>query len=198
MAKFQGGDPLLPTEFDDNDFVYFDNTEEDNENNKHPELNDPRGEHTPRFAHIRKVYPRDDGVSTEPEVNDRFADIHRILRRGIPFGPPFDNSTRDIDRGLLFVCYQLDLSNQFEFLQRTWANNPNFPLKDPEATEGHGFDAIIGKHHDKGFVNLLRNGKFTKITGFKQWVTTTGGQYFFSPSISTLKKLGDLVKPSSR
>jgi hypothetical protein len=55
--------------------------------------------------------------------------------------------------------------------------------------EGHGVDAIMGKHHDRGFVNLLQNGTFKRITGFKQWVTTTGGQYFFSPSISALKNL---------
>lgn len=69
------------------------------------------------------------------------------------------------------------------------ANNPNFPKQDPQASEGHGFDAIIGKHHDKGFVNLFKDNKFTKITGFKQWVTTTGGEYFFSPSIPALKSL---------
>ena len=92
----------------------------------------------------------------------------------------------------MFVCHQLDLEQQFEFIQKNWANFPGFPKPDPNPPNGppiqHGVDTIIGKHHDTGSVNLFRNGKFTKITGFKQWVTTTGGQYFFSPSISTLKK----------
>ena len=61
LAKFQDGDPLLPEEFDDNDFKYFENEE------KSPglltKLDDKEGQTTPRFAHIRKVYPRDDGLS---------------------------------------------------------------------------------------------------------------------------------------
>ena len=42
---------------------------------------DPEGENTPIFAHIRKTYPR----------GGRFDDnLHRIMRRGIPFGLHFD------------------------------------------------------------------------------------------------------------
>jgi hypothetical protein len=29
-------------------------------------------------------------------------------------------------------------------------NNPNFSRQDDQASEGHGIDAIIGKHQDKG------------------------------------------------
>ena len=224
LAKFPNGDPNLPDEFDDNDFVYLENKEEDS-GTAHPELDDPRGEHTPRFAHIRKVYPRDDGLSDDPEQNDISSDHHRVLRRGIPYGPIFANDP-DAERGLLFACYQIDLEQQFEFIQTKWANNPNFPRKDdqpPDKTTNpsptplpHGPDLIIGKHHGTGFVSLAHqdppgqegptpqhNLKFTKIDGqteaeqtnptnpigFKQWVATTGGGYFFSPSISALKKL---------
>jgi Dyp-type peroxidase family len=190
LAKFPDFDPDLPEEFDDNDFVYLENKEEDPPETPHPELDDPRGNKTPRFAHIRKVYPRDDGFGS-PDENDISSDQHRILRRGIPFGPLFANDP-DADRGLIFMCYQIDLENQFEFIQRAWANNPNFPKKDDQPPPNgtvHGIDAIIGKHHDTGFVNLLQNNQFTKIDGFKQWITTTGGAYFFSPSISALKNL---------
>jgi len=186
LAKFQDGDPVLPAEFDDNDFKYLDNKEEDSKK-EHPELNDPRGEKTPRFAHIRKVYPRDDGLSNDPETNDKQVDTHRIIRRGIAFGARFEDD-EDGERGLIFMCYQLDLANQFEFIQRQFANNPDFPLQDPQASEGHGIDAIIGKH-DKAFVNFLKGNKFKRINGFKEWVTTTGGEYFFSPSLNTLKSL---------
>jgi Dyp-type peroxidase family len=192
LAKFQDDDPVLHDEFDDNDFKYFNNEEEkygpDGKKIKHPELDDNEGKNTPRFAHIRKVYPKDDGMSTNPKVNEKFSDIHRIISRGIAFGSRFDDDP-DAERGLMFVCHQIDLEQQFEFIQKNWANNPNFPLKDNRVPEGHGVDAIMGKHHDRGFVNLLQNGTFKRITGFKQWVTTTGGQYFFSPSISALKNL---------
>jgi Dyp-type peroxidase family len=181
LAKYPKGDPDLPSRFDDNDFKYLDN-------NGDRRLNDPRGEKTPRFAHIRKVYPRDDGMSDDPEENDKQADIHRIIRRGIPFGPIFADNPY-AKRGLLFICYQIDLEQQFEFIQQKFANNSDFPKQDDQASEGHGIDPIIGKHDAKGFVNLLQNGKFRKITGLKQLITTTGGEYFFSPSISALKNL---------
>ena len=48
----------------DNDFEYSD---------------DPDGLHTPRFAHIRKAYPRDQANPGEPE-----AERHRIMRRASP------------------------------------------------------------------------------------------------------------------
>ena len=68
---------------DDNDFEYDD---------------DPQGLKTPRFAHIRKTYPRDD------QFQD---DQHRIMRRGIPFGRHFDPALgrghgQDAERGLLY------------------------------------------------------------------------------------------------
>jgi Dyp-type peroxidase family len=181
LAKFPSGDPNLPTKFDDNDFSYL-------HNERHRKLNDPRGEKTPRFAHIRKVYPRDDGASADPEQNDKIADTHRILRRGIPFGPLFVVDPK-AERGLLFVCHQIDLEQQFEFIQQMFVNNPFFPKQDTQVPEGHGVDPIIGKRRGREFVNFLQNGKFTKITGLKQWVTTTGGEYFFSPSLSALKNL---------
>jgi Dyp-type peroxidase family len=181
LAKFQSYDPNLPSAFDDNDFRYLDNP-------SHSQLNDRRGEKTPRFAHIRKVYPRDDGESDDPEANDKQADKHRILRRGIAFGPIFADDPV-AERGLVFICHQIDLEEQFEYIQRNFANTEKFPKQDTKAPEGHGIDPIIGKHHDKGFVNLLQNHNFRKITGFKQWVTTTGGEYFFSPSISALKNM---------
>ena len=183
LSKFQAGDPELPSEFDFNDFKYMKDASGQDV--------DPKGENTPRFSHIRKVYPRDDGISPNASENSLKNQERRIMRRGIPFGPRFADSP-DAERGLLFMCFQIDLEHQFEFIQQTWANNKQFPLTDPGAPAGHGHDAIIGKHHDQGFVNLFKNGQFKRIPdtgGFKQWVTTTGGVYLFSPSISALKKM---------
>lgn len=75
---------------------------------------DPRGAKTPRFAHIRKVYPPDDGLFGDGR-DDQRNDKHRIIRRGIPFGPLFANDPQGT-RGLLFMCYQIDLASQFEFM----------------------------------------------------------------------------------
>src|SRR5439155_7345047 len=68
--------------------------------------NDSEGVICPVAAHIRKVNPRDG------DTNLGFASATltvRILRRGIPYGQPFDPSVTEehpIDRGLLFLSYQ--------------------------------------------------------------------------------------------
>lgn len=65
----------------------------------------------PFTAHIRKVAPRGD-----------FGDFRRIMRRGITFGPEVSAEEQATgktlhDRGLLFRCYQSDISTGFRFIQ---------------------------------------------------------------------------------
>ncbi len=60
-------------------------------------VSDDAGARCPHFAHIRKVYPRQQNF-----FGNR---IRRVLRRGVPFGPPFDpanSGSKDVDRGLIF------------------------------------------------------------------------------------------------
>ena len=71
----------------------------------------------PIGAHIRKTNPRGDQFTQgRPSVNP-----HRILRRGIPYGPEISENP-DAERGLLFACYQSDLSQGFTFIQRFWVS----------------------------------------------------------------------------
>ena len=64
--------------------------------------NDPHGWFTPFYAHIRKMNPRDDRV-----FRDR---SHKLLRRGVPYGPPFDpEKPDDAERGLLFNAYMASI-----------------------------------------------------------------------------------------
>jgi Dyp-type peroxidase family len=130
-------DPSLVGDAKNNDFTYS---------------TDEAGDAVPLCAHIRKVYPRDESTPGGGENNNQ---THRILRRGIPFGPSFDAAPGDDDRGLLFLCYQSLLENQFDFLERIWVNWGRRPPR-PGGSSGW-------------------------------WVSTTGGEYFFQPSISALK-----------
>jgi Dyp-type peroxidase family len=179
LAIYPNSDPNCPVASDRNDFRFV--------VNRNPKLNDPRGLRTPRFSHIRKVYPRDDGLSSDPDENDEESDKHRILRRGIPYGKQI-SVEQNTDRGLLFMCYQKNIATQFEFLQANFANCSRFPAKENGLYHGH--DPIIGrpKSNEISFVNLISKEKTTLIEGLKQWVVTTGGEYFFSPSISALKR----------
>jgi deferrochelatase/peroxidase EfeB len=78
-------------------------------------------ERCPYAAHLRKTNPRSD--------LDRFGgtELRRILRRGIPFGPEVteeekcqkkSSNDEKLERGLLFACYQSNLHNGFQFIQK--------------------------------------------------------------------------------
>ena len=54
------------------------------------------------------------------------------------------------DRGLLFMCFQANIKRQFQFIQRTWVDNPNFPvsLLNPFKKDT-GDDPLIGQDNDE-------------------------------------------------
>lgn len=78
----------------------------------------------PFAAHTRKTNPRSD-----PELaNVGGTEAKRIFRRGIQFGPevtPSEKASKkssddiNLERGLLFVCYQSNLANGFQFIQKS-------------------------------------------------------------------------------
>jgi Dyp-type peroxidase family len=157
-----------------------------------PPQADPTGEKVPFAGHIRKTYPRDDTSASIPELGERNTQTHRLLRRGIPYGQQSASTTAspvddDVDRGLLFLAYQTSIVDQFEFVTRAWANNPDF--KDG----GTGFDPIIGQNaadpsrHRSFRLNLP--GETGPIETDRDWVVPTGGGYYFAPSIKSLHAL---------
>jgi deferrochelatase/peroxidase EfeB len=143
---------------------------------------DSNGFICPHAAHIRKMNPRDQ----DSDLGDQFDTlIRRILRRGIPYGPPIRDPTTDdgVDRGLHFLCYQTSIEQQFEILQQDWANSPNKP------TVG-GHDVVIGQtsNQQRDFELITGGGASSlTLTTPTQWVRPTGGGYFFAPSISALR-----------
>lgn len=185
---------------------------------------DPDALKCPFHAHIRKSNPRLESVGSFAESNEVELG-HRIARRGITYGGPLSTSA-DLDElptggvGLLFMCYQSDIWEQFEFIQRLWCNNPNFlelgrsditktpPNPNYDIT---GLDAVIGQKQGDKFDPVIgkapeppRNwptqwGKETKKptiepeNQFGQFVKLKGGKYFFSPSITFLRNLPKLT-----
>jgi deferrochelatase/peroxidase EfeB len=81
----------------------------------------------PFAAHVRKTNPRSDlevGDLTGAGPNPNALDNRRIMRRGIPFGPEVtkeeeETHTTCVERGLLFVAYQSNLANGFQFIQHS-------------------------------------------------------------------------------
>jgi Dyp-type peroxidase family len=153
-------------------------------NNFGYQQHDADGHLMPKAAHVRKANPRDGQPAGKDESNR-----HRIARRGITYGPEFVEGEvpygggpvpeDDRDRGLLFICYQSSIERGFEFIQTQWANKPDFPDADS------GQDPIISQN--------VANPPFTIPPNVhlvtERWVITTGGEYFFSPSISALRHL---------
>jgi deferrochelatase/peroxidase EfeB len=77
----------------------------------HPDsFDDSRGARCPIGSHIRRCRPRSGKVAGSS------GDLHRLIRRGIPYGPPYDpNSPPDgIERGLLGLFLCVSLKDQFE------------------------------------------------------------------------------------
>ena len=159
---------------------------------------DPSGATCPLSAHVRKVNPRD--IITD-QGNSQDVLTRLILRRGIPFGPPYSGelgaapgaaplSTGEISpqRGLVFVSYQTSIENQFAFLQKNWANDPRFP------NAAGGADPIIGQGSEEQqrhrFFDVPPIGKPPATLELaKEWVIPTGGGFFFSPSISAISNV---------
>lgn len=140
---------------------------------------DIQGNNCPHFAHIRKVNPRSDGtdIGTE-ETNKKL-----ILRRGIPFGSLYEEGAEEIERGLLFMAYQTSIKDQFEFIQRNWANS----LTRPSVA---GNDFIIGQpENDKKRAEVKLQSKKIRMETDEEWIFTTGGEYLFTPGLKGLKKL---------
>ena len=152
---------------------------------------DDDGFQCPRHGHIRKVNPRGTTPLTSLEKERR----RRIARRGIPYGKPVpgisdaeqtDPSTT-APRGLLFICYQANIEKQFEFIQRTWVDNPQFPVG--FLAKDTGDDPLIGQDRDEAQRWPKTWGDSSagrKSFNFEAAVTLKGGEYMFAPSLPFL------------
>ncbi len=217
VGRFKDGSPLVLGEETGN---WIQDPEEPNRFNAPNDFeyrnNDSPGLKCPFQAHIRKSNPRKESVRAKgPFAEDDSEELgHRIVRRGIPYGGEL-NTSDDLtelptgDVGLLFMCYQADICEQFEFIQRFWCNNPVFlepKMNGNKAYDKTGVDAVIGQSQDspdpeigeiplppknwiKDWGSTIQSLNLEKEEEFGQFVTLKGGEYFFSPSISFLKNL---------
>lgn len=144
---------------------------------------DPEGSKCPLHAHIRKVNPRNSIRGFIRRILAR-EKKRRIARRGITYGE------KPGKVGLIFICYQSDIEDQFEFIQRRWANSHNFSKR------GTGLDPVIGQdggpqeeNDHPNWPNQYDSADRTRIA-FGEHVRLRGGEYFFAPSMKGLEKLG--------
>ncbi|RAM51523.1 MAG: hypothetical protein C6Y22_10675 [Hapalosiphonaceae cyanobacterium JJU2] len=210
VGRFEDGTPLVLQGNDGsknlNDFDYS---------------RDPVGLKCPFQAHLRTTNPRLESVRAGgPFAQSEQQELgHRIARRGVTYGGPLSDFS-NLDQlptggvGLLFMCYQSDIWEQFEFIQRFWSNNPVF--LEPAMSQSRnvqnnnydrtGLDAVSGQslpgqrdpvvqeeaQPPKNWLKQRDQPTTKADVKFANFVKLKGGEYFFSPSISFLKNLPNL------
>jgi Dyp-type peroxidase family len=203
VGRFEDGTPLAISQTDgflplkENNFKYDIDTD---------------GTRCPFHAHIRKSNPRGD-ILRQFNISEDVAERpRRITRRGITYGernrhPDFSQALEDLPTkgvGLLFMCFQSSIANQFAFIQSQWVNEEGF------IKGGIGIDPVIGQVPQPGGgvpapleqtwpiqfgpqadpANPgARKPPDVKPFSFGGFVTMKGGEFFFAPSIPFLRGL---------
>jgi Dyp-type peroxidase family len=147
---------------------------------------DQDGLKCPFHAHIRKANQRGDTPLTSEESERS----RRIIRRGVTYGKRAADLSDEPSSGvgLLFMCYQADISHQFEFLQRVWFDNPRFP----EILSETGDCPLIGQdgNEPQKWRTAWNDENAEQFrVNFGDWIRLKGGEYFFAPSVGFLQNI---------
>jgi deferrochelatase/peroxidase EfeB len=121
----------------------------------------------PIGAHIRRVNPRSGdaaGGMGHP----------RLIRRGMPYGPPYDPARRrdGIPRGILGLFLCASLSDQFEVVMRNWSNQT--PI------------AGVGQS-GRDLSDVATDGTAVETIALSRFVRTRAAAYLFFPSMTGLR-----------
>jgi Dyp-type peroxidase family len=170
VLSHAGPEPALAADFEkNNDFRY---------------AGDRIGLRAPLGSHIRRVNPRD-ALDGQDVVVSR----HRLLRRGLPYGPWLAEGAQDdgTDRGIVFMALNASLSRQFEFVQRHWVNSGGFAGLGPNDRDP------IAESSPSGAGSFLIPSEKTPLFLFDlpNFVTLRGGGYFFVPGLEALRRLAE-------
>jgi deferrochelatase/peroxidase EfeB len=155
---------------------------------------DLKGLRCPVGAHMRRINPRGQPV-TGQNAPGGSNNTHRIIRRGMPYGPTYDPTKPydGIERGLLGYFVNSSIENQYEFVLGHWVNDSEFAgavRLNPKSK-----DPMIGTQDpaESIFVIPQANGAPPiKVTGFSTFVTTKAVAYCFLPSITAIKFIAQL------
>jgi len=152
---------------------------------------DPHGFACPPGSHIRRANPRDWLLAPRPADASRLASLHRLIRRGRPYGDPLVPdlapekllvaSRDDGRRGLQFLCFNASLERQFEFVQSSWLEQRKFGGLRDETDPVAGSDPESGmRFHVPGL------GRPVQLRGLARFVRVRGGAYFFLPGLAAV------------
>jgi len=182
VGRWRSGAPLTLAPDTDNPALGSD----PHRNNDFNYSNDPRGRQAPFGCHIRRMNPRDTKLTRLTDVN-----LHRLIRRGTTYGPPYDPNALSeeadlVPRGAYFLFISAKAMDTIEFLQQEWINDGNF------MGIGDERDPIIGLQEKDAFFTIPKAPVRRRVHGIETFNVLRGGEYFFMPSLSALKWLGEL------
>ncbi|MDB6157365.1 MAG: hypothetical protein JWO04_1071 [Gammaproteobacteria bacterium] len=174
---------------------------------------DPEGDRCPIGAHIRRANPRNAdlptggigivsqlirtlGLNSSARARDLAAStrFHRLLRRGREYGvrltPAEALSAPPTQSGLQFICLNANIQRQFEFVQGAWLMGSKFNGLHEESDPllGSRLPGAAGTRCDY-FSMPQAAGPAQRLEGLRQFVTVSGGAYFFLPGIRALRFL---------
>jgi Dyp-type peroxidase family len=186
MGRWRSGAPLALAPTADNPAL----AEDMARNNAFDYQNDPKGFACPFGAHVCRVNPRDNTVHHTRR--------HRLMRRGLPYGPPLPPGLLEddgpplppdpleddgADRGVLLLMICADLERQFEFIQQVWINQGIF------MGLGRERDPIAGNHDNTLGMTINRFPIARRAPALPRFITTRGAGYFFLPGLAALRLL---------
>jgi Dyp-type peroxidase family len=182
VGRWRSGAPLTLAPDADNPTVGAD----PKRNNDFNYSNDAHGRQAPFGCHIRRMNPRDTQLTRLTDVN-----LHRLIRRGTTYGPPYNpNALSEADdqvpRGAYFLFISAKAMATIEFLQQEWINDGNF------MGIGSERDPIIGVQGDDATFTIPAEPVRHRLHGIETFNVLRGGEYFFMPSLSALRWIGEL------
>ncbi|WP_197287529.1 Dyp-type peroxidase [Streptomyces apocyni] len=157
-------------------------------------LHDKKGALCPFQSHTRKTNPRGDtgwrfGNPLEKER------LRRITRRAISYEQKTGTGEKKV--GLLFLCAQRNILDQFEFMQESWCNNVDFVVGEKAGEPKTGQDPVVGQGKSATEPRWPRKYGVPGATfsaSIAESVTMRGGEYFFVPSMPFLENATTLPR----
>jgi deferrochelatase/peroxidase EfeB len=178
--KPSGG--ITPDEINNFDYIHADGS------------GDPKGQHCPVGAHMRRINPRGQPVPGQGQPGGSNT-THRLVRRGLPYGPVYDPTKPydNIPRGLLGYFINTNIENQYEFVLGEWVNKSEFAGS--VRLDSKSKDPMIGTQdpNESVFDIPRANGAPPiRISGFSGFVKTMAAAYCFLPSVTAIKFISKL------
>ncbi|HEY6291746.1 MAG TPA: hypothetical protein VI455_09335 [Terriglobia bacterium] len=142
-------------------------------------------------AHRRRINPRGQPVTGQGQPGGS-NNTHRLIRRGLPYGPAYDPTQPygGIERGLLGYFINSSIENQYEFVLGHWVNDSEFAWS--VGLPPKSKDPMIGTRDPAESIFVIPQASGSppiKITGFSSFVTTKAAAYCFLPSITAVRTL---------